>query len=86
MRRALDGAIKVELFGRASAREFSQTTKCKFDIARAEFNLIIEILELPFVPNLDGAKIPVGILADANAFRIVSIRAVRRGPGRADPF
>ena len=82
----LDGAVEIELFRRARARELSQAAQRQLDVARAELDLVVEILELALVPHLDRAEIAVLVLADAHAFRIVAIGAVRRGAGGADPF
>ena len=43
-------------------------------------------LKLALVPHLDGAEVAVLLLADADAFRIVALRAERRGAGGADPL
>src|SRR5581483_2027876 len=57
-----------------------------FDVADAELDIAVEILELAAVPHLHGAEIAVLLLADADSFRIVAMRAERRCAGRADPF
>ena len=86
MGRSFDGAIEIQFFRRACASEFPQAAQCQFDIARAQLDLIIEILEFAPIPYLDRAKIAVGILAYANAFWIVAIGSVRRGAGGPNPF
>ena len=86
MRGALDGAVEIEFVGRAGAGEFSQAAQRDLDVAGAEFDLVVEILELAFVPHFDRAEIAVGVLADAHAFRIVAVGAIGRSARRADPF
>ena len=49
MRGALDGAVEVEFFGRAGAGEFAQTPERDLDVAGAELDLVVEILE--FAPS-----------------------------------
>ena len=86
MRGALDGAVEIELVRRAGAGELAQPPQRDLDVAGAEFDVAVEVLELALVPHLDGAEIAVAVLADAYAFRIVAVGAERRGAGRADPF
>ena len=81
-----DGAVEVEFIGRAGARELAQAPQRDLDVTRAEFDLVVEILELAPVPDLDRAEAAVLVLADADAFRIVAVRAERRGAGGADPL
>ncbi len=56
------------------------------DVAGAELDRIVEILEFALVPDLDGAAVAAFVLADAHAFGIVAIGAEGRGAGGADPF
>src|ERR1700730_14189423 len=81
-----DGAVEIELLGRAGAREFAQPPQRELDIAGAELDLVVEILELALVPHLHGAEIAVLVLADTHAFGIVAVGPERRGSGRPDPF
>src|SRR5581483_651259 len=84
--RLLDRGVEVEFVRRAGAREFAQPPQRDFDVADAELDIAVEILELAAVPHLHGAEIAVLLLADADSFRIVAMRAERRCAGRADPF
>ena len=77
---------EVELVGRAGARELAQAAQRQLDVARAELDLVVEVLELALVPHLHGAEVPALVLADAHAFRIVAVGAERRGAGGADPL
>ena len=86
MRGALDGAVEVELVGRAGAGEFAQPAQRDLDVAGAELDVAGEIPELALVPDLHGAEIAVLVLADAHAFGIIAVGAERRGAGGADPF
>ncbi len=58
----------------------------QLDVARPEFRVAVEVLELPAVPDLDGAAPAAFVLADAHALRVVAIGAERRRPACADPF
>src|SRR5262249_61642160 len=86
VRAALDGAVEVELLRRTGAGELAQPAQRNLDVAGAELDLVVEILELAPVPHLHGAEVAVPVLADAHAFRTVAVRAERRGAGGADPF
>ena len=86
VRGALDGVVEIELVGRAGAGELAQAAQRDLDVARAELDLVVEVLELAPVPHLHGAEVAVAVLADADAFRIVAVGAERRGAGGADPF
>src|SRR5271167_1833742 len=46
MRGTRDGAVEVELVGRAGARKFAQPTQPDLYVTRAKLDLIVEILEL----------------------------------------
>ena len=85
VRGALDGVVEIELVGRAGAREFAQAAQRDLDVARAELDLVVEVLELALVPHLHGAAV-LAFSADADAFGIVARVAERRGAGGADPF
>ncbi len=81
-----DGAVEIELLRRAGAGEFAQAPQRQLDVAGAELDLVVEVLEFALVPHFHGAGMPAGILADAHALRIITKRAERRRPGGADPF
>ena len=68
---------EIELVGRARARELAQPPQRHLDVARAEFDIAGEILELALVPDLDCALMPALVLADADAGGIVAIGAER---------
>ena len=86
LRRALDGAVEIELLGRAGAGEFAQPAQRHLDVAGAELDVAGEVLEFALVPHLHGAEVAVAVLADAHALGIVAVGAERRGAGGADPF
>ena len=71
---------------RAVARELAQPAQRDLDVARAELDVVVEVLEFALVPDLDRAAVAALVLADAHAFGIVAVGAERRGAGRADPF
>ncbi|OIQ70482.1 hypothetical protein GALL_479070 [mine drainage metagenome] len=82
----LDRGVEIKFVGRAGAGEFAQAPQRDLDVADAELDIAVEILELAFIPHLHGAEIAVLLLADEDAFRVVAMRAERRGAGGADPF
>src|ERR1700691_3144828 len=82
----LDRGVEVEFVGRAGAGELAQTPQRDLDVADAEFDIAVEILELAAVPHLHGAEVAILLLADAHTFRIVAMCAEWRGACRADPL
>src|SRR5450432_3185477 len=82
----LDGGVEIEFVRRAGTGEFAQAPQRNLDVADAEFDVAVEILELAAVPYLHGAIVAVLLLADADALWIITLRAERRGAGGADPF
>ena len=86
VRGALDGAVEIEFVGRTGARELAQPPQRDLDVAGAEFDVVVEVLELALVPHLHGAEIAVAVLADPDAFRVVAVGAERRRAAGADPF
>src|SRR5207245_8643457 len=81
-----DGAVEIELLGRAGARKFAQPPQRNLDVAGAELDAVVEVLELALVPHFDGAEVPVLALADAHAFRVVAMGAERRRVASDRPF
>src|SRR5580700_7321430 len=81
-----DRGVEIEFVGRAGACEFAQTPQRNLDVADAEFDIAVEIPELAAIPHLHGAEISVLLLTDADAFRMIALRAERRGSCRADPL
>src|SRR5438552_10129754 len=81
-----DGRIEIELLRDAFAREASQASQRDLDVARIELDRVVEIAEGPLVPDFDGASVAPAFLPDADAFRVVAVRAERARPGRADPL
>ena len=82
----LDRGVEIEFVGRAGAGEFAQAPQRDLDVADAELDIAVEILELAAVPHLHRAVVAVLLLADADAFGIIALRAERRGAGGADPL
>ena len=77
---------RVELVGRARAGEAAQAPERDAHVADAEFDRVVEILEVAPVPDLNRPEVAVLVLADPDALGIVAIGAVGRGAGGADPF
>ena len=82
----LDGGVEIEFVGRAGAGELAQPAQRDLDVADAELDIAVEILELALVPHLHGAVVAVLFLPDPHAFGIVAVGAERRGAGGADPL
>ena len=82
----LDRSVEIEFVRRAGAREFAQPPQRHLDVADAELDIAVEILELALVPHLHGAVVAVLFLPDPHAFGIVALGAERRRAGGADPF
>src|SRR3954470_11716523 len=85
VRGALDGAVEIELVGGSGAGELAQSSQRDLDVPRAEFDLVVEVLELALVPDLDRTAM-LALAADADALGVVAGVAERRGAFRADPF
>src|SRR2546429_4678795 len=82
----LDRGVEIELVRRAGARELAQPSKRDLDVADTELDIAVEIPKFALVPDLHRAVVAVLLLADADAFGIVTVGAERRGAGSADPF
>jgi hypothetical protein len=82
----VDGAVDVQLFGRALAGELAQAAQGHLDVARAQFHLVVEVLVLALVPDLDRLALALAGIADANAFRVEAAGAERAGAAGADPL
>ena len=72
--------------GAPSRANLAQAPQRHLDVARAELDLVVEVLVLALVPHLDGAVVAVLLLADAHAGGVVAVGAVGRGAAGADPF
>src|SRR5690606_25144438 len=57
-----------------------------FDVARAQFDLVIEVLVFALVPDLHRAALALAGIADANAFGVVAAGTERAGAAGADPL
>src|SRR5207248_3365850 len=86
LRRALDGCVEIELLGHALACEAAKPSERDLDIARVELDRVVEVRERPLVPDFDRASAATALLADANAFGVVAVRAKRPRTRGADPF
>src|SRR3954453_5677332 len=89
MRSRTDRAGQIEFEFGPLTRELAQSAQRELDIARAEFDRVVEIAELAPVPHLDRGAIAAFLAllaADAHPFRVVAESAERRGAGGADPF
>ncbi len=82
----IDRLVEGELLLRALAHPASQPLHGDADVAGAELDVVVEVLELALVPDLDRAAVAAFGLADAHAFGIVAIGAEGRGAAGADPF
>src|SRR5688572_29291881 len=71
--RGVDRAGQVELLLRALAYPAAQALQRDLDVARAEFDGIVEIFELALVPHLYRASVAAFVLADPDPFGIVAI-------------
>src|SRR5690606_28086278 len=79
-RRAVDGAVDVQLLGRAFAGEAAQAAQGHLDVARAQFDRVVQVPVFALFPDLDRAAVPPRP-ADADALRVVA--AVAEGAGSA---
>src|SRR3954467_11405937 len=77
-RGAVDRLVEIELVGGAFAGEAPEAAQRDPDVARAQFDLVVEIAEGAPAPALGRAP-RAPLPADADAFRIVATVAERRG-------
>src|SRR5262249_18365088 len=56
------------------------------DVAGADLDLVVEVLEVAPVPDLDRTPVAALLLADAHTFGIVAVGPVRGCARRADPL
>jgi len=70
VRGALDVLSRSSSSGRRCG-ELAQTAQRHLDVARAELDLIVEVLELASIPDLHGAAV-LALAADTDAFGIVT--------------
>src|SRR6202522_2235739 len=81
-----DRTVQIELFRHALAGELPKPSQRQLDVARPELRVAVEVLELPPIPDLDGAAPAAFVLADAHALGMAAIGAERRRSACADPF
>ena len=72
-----DGIRQIELISRAFAREAAQLAQRELDVARSEFDRVIEIFEIATFPDFGRASLTSFLLADAHAFGIVAMGTER---------
>ena len=77
---------QIQFVDRAFAREATQPTQRNLDVSRVEIHVVVVVAKLSLVPHLHCAAHAALVLPDANARRVVAIRAERRGAAGADPF
>src|SRR5690606_2194545 len=86
LRGVVDGAVEIALFGRAFTCELAQATQGDLDVARAQLDLIVEVLVFALIPHLGGLALALAGIADANAFRVVAAGTERAGTAGTDPL
>ena len=71
-RRRADRVVEVQLVGGAGSGELAQAAQRHLDVARAEFDAVVEITEIAPVPHLHGAPV-AAVGAHANALGMVAL-------------
>jgi len=84
--RGTDRPVQVQLFGGPVTGPAAQAFQGHFDVAGAQLNRVIQVLELALVPDFDRALVAAFFLADTHAFGVVAISAKRRRACGPDPF
>src|SRR5690606_34353773 len=69
-RRAVDGAVDVQFLGRALAGEATQAAQGHLDVARAQFDRVVEVPVFALFPDLDRTTVTAGA-ADADTLGVV---------------
>ena len=85
-RRGVDGAVEVQLFRRALAREPAQTPQRHLQIARAERHAVVEVAIVARSQTFTARRWREACLAHAHTFGVETLVAEGRGAGGADPF
>ncbi|EXF47340.1 hypothetical protein BAY1663_00011 [Pseudomonas sp. BAY1663] len=70
----------------ALAGELAQAAQGDLDVARAQLDLVVEVLVLALVPDLDRLALALAGVADADALGVVAARAERAGTAGTDPL
>ena len=84
--RGADGVVEVELLRRPLAREAPELPQGHLHVPGADLHRVVEVPELPAVPDLDGAPVARLVLPDAHPLGVVAVGPERRLPGRPDPL
>lgn len=82
----VDGAVDVQLFRRALTGELAQAAQGDLDVARAQLNLVVEVLVLALVPDLGRLALALAGVADADALGVEATGAERAGAAGTDPL
>lgn len=85
-RGVVDGAVDVQFVRRALTGELAQAAQGDLDVARTEFDLIVEVLVFALVPDLHRLALAFAGIADADAFGVVAAGAERAGAAGTDPL
>src|SRR5690606_4522204 len=78
--------IDIQLFGSAGAGEFAQAAQRHLDVARAQLDLIIQVLVLALLPDLGRSPLALAGIADTNAHRVVAAGTEGAGAASTDPL
>ena len=81
-----DRVVEIELLGHALARKLAEPPQRDLDVARADLDAVVEVPEFALVPDFHGAAMLRFFLPDADAFRVVAVRAERARARGADPL
>src|SRR5690606_3637611 len=85
-RRRRNRAIEIEFLGRALTGKTAQPAQRHLEVARAEFERVVEVRELAPIPHLHRAPVPRPALPDAHALGVVAACAEGRSAVGADPL
>jgi len=77
-RGAGDGAVQIQFVFGAFAGEAPQAAQGDLDVARAEFDGVVEVAILAVLPDLDRRAVARRGAADADAFRVIAAVAEGR--------
>ena len=69
-RSGLDRARQIEFLSRALTHPAPEPPERNLDIARAKLHRVIEVAELPLVPDLHCAPVPAFVLRCFSAMRL----------------
>ena len=81
----LNGVVEVELFRRPCPCKFAQPAHGNFDVPRTQLNAVVEVFEIPPIPDLHRALV-FALAANADPLGVIAVVTEGRGTLSANPL